>query len=79
MFIVTEYAALICNIIKNLIHTEEEPYDKSINTGEEPYIYDFIIVRLINKSASQIITPCQTYWLKLTIFVTDNSWLQRYC
>ena len=40
---------LICNIIKNLIHTEEKPYYKSFHTGEEPYIYDFIIVgSLIN-------------------------------
>ena len=39
---------LICNIIKNLIHTEEKPYDKSVHTGEEPYIYGFIIVSLIN-------------------------------
>ena len=47
---------LICNIIKNFnisIHTEEKPYDKSVHTGEEAYIYDFIIVRLINKPASQ--------------------------
>ena len=44
---------LISNIIKNLIHTEEKPYDKSVHTGEEPYIYDFIIIRLINKLASK--------------------------
>ena len=31
-----------------LIHTEEKPYDKSVHTRDEPYIYDFIIVRLIN-------------------------------
>ena len=38
---------LICNIIKKiLIHTEENPYDKSVHTGEEPYIYDFIIVKV---------------------------------
>ena len=40
-------------ILRILIHTEEKPYDKSVHTGEEPYIYDFIIVRLINKPASQ--------------------------
>ena len=34
-------------------HTEEKPYDKSVHTGEEPYIYDFTIVRLINKPVSQ--------------------------
>ena len=44
---------LICNIIRILIHTEEKPYDKSVHTGEEPYLYDFIIVRLINKPALQ--------------------------
>ena len=40
-------------ILRILINTEEKPYDKSVHTGEEPYIYDFIIVRLINKPASQ--------------------------
>ena len=46
----------ICNIMSLLrisIHTEEKPYDKSVHAGEEPFIYDFIIVRLINKPASQ--------------------------
>ena len=36
-----------------IFHTEEKPYDKSVDTGEEPYIYEFIIVSLINKSGSQ--------------------------
>ena len=40
-------------LLRNLIRTEEKSYDKSVHIGEEPYIYDFIIVRLINKSASQ--------------------------
>ena len=44
---------LICNIIKNSIHTEEKLYDKPVHTGDKPYIYDFIIVRLINIPASQ--------------------------
>ena len=44
---------LICNIIKNLIRTEEKPYYKSVHAGEEPYIYDFITVSLINKPGSQ--------------------------
>ena len=39
--------------MKNLIHTEEKPYDKSVHTGEETYIYDFIIVSLIDKTGSQ--------------------------
>ena len=40
-------------LLRILIQTEGKPYDKSVHTGEEPYIYDFIIVRLINKPASQ--------------------------
>ena len=32
-----------------LIRTEEKPDGKSIYTGEEPYIYDFIIASLIKK------------------------------
>ena len=39
--------------IKIFIHTEEKPYDKSVHTGEEPYIYEFIIVSCINKPGSQ--------------------------
>ena len=41
------------HLICMLIHTEEKPYDKSVHTWEEPYIYDFIIVSLINKPGSQ--------------------------
>ena len=44
---------VICNIIKNFNSTEEKFYDKLAHTGEEPYIYDFIIVSLINKPGSQ--------------------------
>ena len=44
---------LICKIIKMFIHTEEKPYGKSIHTGEEPYIYDFIIVSLIKNSSQE--------------------------
>ena len=39
--------------LRIVIHTLEKPYDKSVHTGEEPYIYDFIIVSLINKPGSQ--------------------------
>ena len=39
---------LYVTLLRILIHTEEKPYDKSVHTGGEPYIYDFIIVRLIN-------------------------------
>ena len=35
-------------LLRILIHTEEKPYDKPVYTGEESYIYDFIIVSLIN-------------------------------
>ena len=51
---------LICTIIKNLIHTEEKPYDKLVHTGEEPYIYGYIIVSLINKSGLQEYPPVRT-------------------
>ena len=40
-------------LLRILIHTEEKPYDKSVHTGEEPYIYGFIIVILIDKPGSQ--------------------------
>ena len=40
-------------LLRILIHIEEKPYDKSVHTGEEPYIYDFIIVSLTNKHGSQ--------------------------
>ena len=61
-----------------LIHTEEKPYGKSIHTGEEPYIYDFIIVSFIKKLITRIIS-CQTYLLKLTYLFSQNSWPQIYC
>ena len=40
-------------LLKILIHREEKPYDKSVHTGEEPYVYDFTIVSLIYKPGSQ--------------------------
>ena len=40
-------------LLRILIHTEEKPYDKSVHTGKEPYIYNFIIVSLIDKPGSQ--------------------------
>ena len=50
-----------------LIHTEEKPYDKSIHTGEEHYIYDFIILSFIR-------TPVHKSYhlsnLKLNILLT---------
>ena len=39
---------LYVTLLRILIHTEEKPYDKSVHTGEEPYIYDFIIVKVSN-------------------------------
>ena len=52
---------LICNIIKNFNSYRRETLWQ-VHAGEEPYIYDFMIVRLIDKPASQKKT-CQTYWL----------------
>ena len=43
---------LICNIIKNFNSYRRETLWKSVHTGEEPYIYGFIIVSLINKPGS---------------------------
>ena len=40
-------------LLRILIHTEEKPYDKLVHAREEPYIYGFIIVNLINKPGSQ--------------------------
>ena len=45
----TEYVTLL----RILIHTEEKSYDMSVHTGEEPYIYGFIIVSFINKPGSR--------------------------
>ena len=45
----------------------------SIHTREEPYIYDFIIVSLIKNPVHKK-KNCKTYWLKFSIFVTENSW-----
>ena len=45
----TKYVTLL----KKIIHTEEKPYEKSVHTGDEPYIYGFIIVSFINKPGSQ--------------------------
>ena len=45
----TQYVTLL----RILIHTEKKPYDKSVHTGEEPYIDGFIIVSLINKPGSK--------------------------
>ena len=44
---------LTLTLLRILIHTEEKLYDKSVHTGEEPYIYGFIIVSIINKPGSQ--------------------------
>ena len=45
----TKYVSLL----RILIHTEEKPYGKPVHTGEEPYIYGFIILSLISKPRSQ--------------------------
>ena len=60
-----------------LIHAEEKPYGKSIHTGEEPHTYDFIIVR-INEKPVYKSSPCQIYWLKLTIFYSQKLLATKY-
>ena len=62
---------LICNIIKNVSSYRRQIYDKSIHTGDEPHIYDFVIVMIIKTQFTKV-TPCQTYWLKLTILFTET-------
>ena len=44
-----------------------KPYNKSVHTGEEPYIYDFIIVSVINKPGSQK-TPLLNLLVKINHF-----------
>ena len=44
---------VIYNSIKNFIHTDVKPYDESVHTKEEPYIFDFIIKSFINIPGSQ--------------------------
>ena len=78
---------LICNIIKNNIHTEEKPYGKSIHTGEEPYIFDFIIVSFIKKTRFTRITPVKPFGSNQLLCsqrtigckVIDNSMLKSSC
>ena len=51
-----------------LFHTEEKPYGKSIHTGEEPCIYDFIIVSLIKKAQFTRINPLSNLLVKIQYF-----------
>ena len=55
-----------------LIRTEEKPDGKSIHTGEEPYIYDFIIASLIKKQVHKN-NPLSNVLVKITILVTYTS------
>ena len=68
---------VISDIIKNLIHTEEKPYDKSVHTEEEPYIYDFIIVSLINKPGSKN-SPLSNLLVKINHFGQRELLVQMY-
>ena len=52
MFSVFLYYGYV-TLLRILINTEDKLYDKSVHTGEEPYIYDFITASLINKPCSQ--------------------------
>ena len=65
-------------MIKNFNSYRTETLWQVNHTEEEPYIYDFIIVSLIEKKWFARLTPCQTYWLKLIILFTENSWTQSY-
>ena len=59
----------ICNSIKNRnAYTQEKPHDKSSHTGEEPYIYDFIIVSFINKTVHKN-SPLSNHLVKKNYFV----------
>ena len=53
-----------------LIYTEEKPYGKSIHTGEEPYIYAFIIVSLM-------INPVHKNYSLSNLLVKINFFGQR--
>ena len=58
-----------------LIHTEEKPSDKSIHTGEEPYIYDFIIESFIKKSRFTIYknNPLSNLLVKIKLFCSQRT------
>ena len=60
-----------------LIHTEEKPYGKSIHTGEEPYIYDFIIVSLIKTVYKN--NPLSKLLVKINYFGLRDLLAQRHC
>ena len=69
-------------IFRILIHTEEKPYDKSVHSGGEPYIYDFIIVSLINKPVRKD-SPLSNLLVKINHFSHRDflgiEVLLRYC
>ena len=50
-----------------LIHTEEKPYGKSIHTGEEPYIYDFLIVSIVKNPVHKN-NPMSNLLVKINYF-----------
>ena len=52
-------------------HTEEKPYDKSIYTGEEPHIYDFISVSSTSNSVHKSY-PLSNLLVKLIILFTET-------
>ena len=60
------------------IYTEEKPYGKSIHTGEEPYIYDFIIVKVskgvkLRSRYNQVPHPTQVTNGKVTNSQLDTT------
>ena len=54
----------------NSYMVQEKPYmyGKSINTGEEPYIYDFITVSLIKKNPVHKNNPLSSLLVKINYF-----------
>ena len=53
-----------------LMHTKEKHYGKSIHTGEEPIIYDLIIVSFIKKTVQKSSTLSNLF-VKLTILFIE--------
>ena len=58
---------ILCNIFKNFNSYSRETLWKSVHTGEEPYIYDLTIVRLVNEPASQN-SPLSNLLVKINLF-----------
>ena len=69
---------LICNILRMLIHTGEEPHIMSTHTGKELYIHDIIVVSVIKNPVHKTY-PLVNPLVKMNLFVHKNPLPQRYC